>query len=78
MSTDTGGQAFPRPYSKDDWLEEHNYSQDGMSLRDYMATNAMLGVIITQGSAISASDYDSLSVASYAIADAMIAEKNKS
>ncbi len=78
MSTDTGGQAFPRPYSKDDWLEEHNYAQDGMTLRDYFANNAMLGAIITQGTAVSNNNYADTSAACYAIADAMIAERNKS
>ncbi len=78
MTIDNGGQAFARPYSKDDWLEEHNYAQDGMTLRDYLATNAMLGAIITQGTAMTSSNYGDLSEAAYAIADAMITERNKS
>ncbi len=76
MSTDNGGQAFPRPYSKDDWLEEHNYAQDGMTLRDFLAAKAMLGGIISQGSALTSSDYSSLSIAAYAIADAMLTQRD--
>ncbi|MCC3703610.1 hypothetical protein [Rouxiella badensis] len=78
MSTDNGGQAFPRPYSKDDWLEEHNYAQDGMSLRDFLAAKAMLGLVISEGSASAANGYADLSTASYALADAMLAERSKS
>lgn len=44
----TGGPAFPRPYSRDDWSgdrPESLYAQDGMSLRAYIATAAMQGIL---------------------------------
>lgn len=34
-----GGTAYPRPYSKDDWQDEHIYAQDCMTLRDHFAAS---------------------------------------
>jgi len=71
-----GGQAFPRPignYKKLD-IGEHNEAQRGMSLRDWFAGMALGGLCsATQG----LGDFENRSVTerAYALADAMLAER---
>ena len=40
-STNTGGPAFARPYSHDNFNDETELAQHGMTLRDYFAARAM-------------------------------------
>ena len=76
MSKPDGGPAFPRegfmgPHS---WVQ----SQSGMTLRDYFAAKAMQGHLsnptVTEHPAY---DREGLVRESYAIADAMLKEKEK-
>ena len=69
MTKDTGGQAFPN---------EQDYLKDGMTLRDYFASQALMGMC----SALTSEEKDhingiSIVSHSYKFADAMIAERNK-
>ena len=66
--------AFPRPFSG-----TTQYAQDGMTLRDYFAAKAMQAVITgyaTQNKVDSYSDY--WAGFAYEMADAMLAEREKS
>ena len=68
-----GGAAFPRNWSNNDG------EITGMTLRDWLAGQAMSGLLATP---IDSDDWDSecipfLASDSYKIADAMIAEKSK-
>ncbi len=87
MRKDDGGPAFPRPVSEDTTngtLSDGNdvvSAQEGMSLRDYFASNAtdedlreFLSVPIGQECRIQG---ESRCVARYAFADMMLATKNK-
>ena len=72
--------AFPRPYSEDAFLEETDYlAQDGMSLRDYFAAQALTGAqiwdaVINGKNAEFANEngVDQLAKVAYAVADAML------
>lgn len=77
--TNDGGPAFPRPLSLTkpkevkeaqlgDWFSG---AQDGMSLRDYFAAQAMSGLL----SPGHGSDPKHISILSYRIADAMLKER---
>ena len=59
----TGGAAFP--------LESDYGSQPGMTLRDYFAGQALVGLVVLKGKP----EYQAL--AAYMLADAMIAEREK-
>ena len=69
MSTVNGGPAFPT-------TPEHgvNYGDTGMSLRDYMATKAMQGVISSSSEGAEV-DPDMCAYWSYKMADAMLAAR---
>lgn len=68
---DTSGPAFPVAFKWDD--EQFN----GMTLRDWFAGKAMQGLLAqSQGTAI-ASPVETAAVYAYAMADAMLAERNK-
>ena len=65
---DTGGPAFPH-YGGAGWMGP------GMTLRDYFAAKAMQGMFAGRnGSVLTASDW---ATQAYIIADAMLAERNK-
>ena len=68
--TDDGGDAFPRAATS------YNGSQQGMSLRDYFAGQA-LGFIIQQPMAVNNITYDSSARDAYRYADAMIAARKE-
>lgn len=68
-----GGPAFPSQRLGQDGLPESE-AVDGMSLRDYFAGQALSGLIAHPESGDNA---DSQACASYIIADAMIAEREK-
>ena len=76
MSKDTGGPAFARPYSG-----TINYAQDGMSLLDYFAAQAMQGMFANPEDGhkmyeMSYADYVKESArCAYMMADAMLEER---
>lgn len=65
-----GGSAFPRPHSTGP--NDHEWAQEGMSLRDYFAGKAMIGIISSEGISGSAGGYLSHAQSAYRYADAMI------
>lgn len=68
MSKDTGGPAFPRPsYGP-------NEPADGMTLRDYLAAQAMNGMMANHWN----KNYSDWAREAYKLADAMLAERSKS
>lgn len=69
---DTGGPAFPRPFSVDDVDPDISYpAHTGMTLRDYFAAKAMSSYIARPNLPISVTD-EQLAFASYDMADAML------
>lgn len=77
----TGGPAFPRPYSEADAGKRTNpfYEQDGMSLRDYFAGQALQAIMHHKLSQPLEPGYDTregcakgYSESAYVIADAML------
>ena len=82
MSKGNGGPAFPRPKSpKGEYTDsEVPGAQTGMSLRDYFAAKAMQGLCVDAGKQ-SLEDVErnipAAASISYAMADAMLAEREK-
>ena len=80
MSKDNGGAAFSMPLSTDERSTECNvaYDQDGMTLRDWFAGQALTGIIRSSIEG-TVDDYGPRFVAidSYRVADTMLAERNK-
>lgn len=75
MSRRTGGLAFPRPGVKDGYGNISG-GTEGMTLRDYFAAQALREVIASDGYEI-AEGRSLLAANCYAIADAMLAERQK-
>jgi hypothetical protein len=73
MAIDTGGPAFPRPFSKDGDTEA--WSQEGLSVRDYFAAQALPAVYAARVTAGLDILQESLTAEAYEIADAMIEER---
>jgi hypothetical protein len=84
MTQNTGGPAFPRPASTD----EANtccgvfYDQEGMSLRDWFAGQALNGMLAHSTRyrplpTASQNWHEAISEEAYQIADAMLAEREK-
>ena len=71
MEKETGGPAFPRPavFTKTHGLA--SVEQDGMTLRDYFAAKAMQEMVNEYD------DFDFMAQTAYAMADAMLKERNK-
>jgi hypothetical protein len=63
MSKDTGGPAFPTP--------AHNLQNDGMTLRDYFAANAIQGLLADPAWRRDM-DFEETAWAAYEQADAML------
>ena len=73
---DDGGSAFPKAHTVADANHAHfKVGQQGMSLRDYFAAQAMNG-IIAEANPSNATDW--VAVESYAIADAMLSAREAS
>jgi len=66
--TDISKPAFPRPAS------DYNYSQDGMTLREYYAGQVLAGLCADPNLI---AQYGSLAKTCVGLADALIAELNK-
>jgi len=62
-----GGPAFPV-------APDTYYHQEGMTLRDYFAAKAMHGLYLAEWPDV---DMPGIAKAAYAMADAMLAERNK-
>ena len=70
-------QAFPRPRgtSRDrNNCDAHNNSQNGMTLRDYFAGQALIGVIINSATV---TVHTPLTMRAYEIADAMLERREE-
>ena len=72
---DTGGSAFPYSALTPEGPQIYKDSE-GMTLRDYFASQAMVGFMIGEGYS-ELRTIRSISKTSYEIADAMIEERNK-
>ena len=74
MSKETGGPAFPLPA---EWNgpELINYTQTGMTLRDYFAAKAMQSLLTATaafGSKIQSPSFEEIPGCAYEMADAML------
>lgn len=71
MSSDNdGGPAFARPYFEHPTSGEWSPAQDGMSLRDWFAGQAVVGIIASEGESRTPSDI--AAKRAYEVADAML------
>jgi len=80
VTKDNGGPAFPRPLSTDKHDEPCNVSgdQEGMSLRDWFAGQALAGICANPAYVTTAEGATVLVVrTAFFVADAMLAERNK-
>lgn len=87
MRLGNGGPAFPRPFSWDEAPHSGMVQGDraqayeeqaGMSLRDYFAGQALIGILTTSGApawSLKEGDSDVLANTCYRIADAMLARR---
>lgn len=71
MEKETGGPAFPRPAGDFNGSRHGNGAQTGMTLRDYFAAKAMQEMVNEYD------DFDFMAQTAYAVADAMLKERNK-
>ena len=74
MAKNDGGPAFPRT----GWTatnQETMWPEDGMSLRDYLAGQAIAGMCANP--ALASSSVDNWARVAYQISDALIAEREK-
>ena len=79
-----GGPAFPRAMSQFDggthMIGDPEFAQEGMTLRDYFAGQALAGMCSELSSLTNAKQADVLRVvtgSAYEMADAMLAERDK-
>lgn len=75
MNNNTGGPAFPT-------VDENHYSAggEGMTLRDYFAAKAMQGVLSNVNANVGVGQEETncgIAACAYAIADAMLKEREK-
>jgi hypothetical protein len=72
---DDGGPAFARPAAE----HSHacNYEQEGMSLRDYFAGQALMGLVAFDRPVNGDNQPEHFARWSYALADAMLAARKK-
>ena len=73
---DDGGPAFPRPLSKLS-PEEVSGEQDGMSLRDWFAGQALAGIAHLYDSPTAPTRDDAAAESAYMLADAMLRARKK-
>jgi hypothetical protein len=79
---DTGGPAFPTVTSREAYTGEHfrtiHDSENGMSLRDYYAGQALAGFVMEFFRNSAAwTGYGDFAESCYHLADAMLAERSK-
>lgn len=77
MTDKTGGPAFPKTgsYNPDTSTDYDSYGQDGMTLRDYIATHALSGMLPNDHGGFK--DWGWYAEAAYSLADAMLAARSK-
>ena len=81
--TNTGGPAFPtqempQPEKQDGtWDQDWQPLQEGMTLLDWFAGQAMQGMLSFYGNEDERANYPDLAALSYAAAEEMIAEKQR-
>jgi hypothetical protein len=68
MTTKNGGAAFPTSYDGGD---------DGMTLRDYFAGQAMLGLLSANTPTPTDDPHRVIAIGAYLVADAMLAERER-
>ena len=72
-TTNTGGPAFPRPFSVDDADQDISYpAHTGMTLRDYFAAKAMKAMLSKDPEYHQRYEFIDLAYFSYQCADAML------
>lgn len=67
----TGGPAFPRPASVAPRVADIE-QQDGMTLRDYFAAHALMGMLASRDPKLPRFDPDDVAEYAYSVADAML------
>ena len=72
MTTDTGGPAFPNAHIYETWTD----CQSGMTLRDYFAAKALMGMMATRNPNSPRFHPDDDAKYVYAVADAMLKARN--
>ena len=76
---DDGGPAFPNPMNRDDrgtaFPQEYGYG--GMSLRDWFAGQAMVGILARGWDAYQSGSPETLAADCYAMSDAMLAAREE-
>jgi hypothetical protein len=81
MSTKVdGGYAFPHPGTRtEDGTDFHTYPELGMTLRDYFAAQALVGILAFPGTLNGNRDKSAsvCAVGAYEYADAMLAERGE-
>lgn len=78
MNKPDGGSAFPSNPPTYDPVIGYQYPNTGMTLRDYFAAKAMLGILQARVDGLRPEDLSHVAADAYFIADSMIAEKVKS
>lgn len=84
MTANTGGSAFPRPYSQfalndHDDIRQSMWDQEGMSMRDWFAGMALQG-LMAENATLPYQDrrsFMAMAFEAYQMADAMIAERRR-
>jgi hypothetical protein len=72
-NTNTGGPAFPRPFSVDDVDPDISYpAHVGMHLHDYLAAKAMQSFIANVGWKVDQKCFEEIAEGSYRMAYAML------
>lgn len=76
---ETGGSAFPIPPFVDENGRVHQYPEPGMTLRQYYAGQALLGILSGPASreGVPRKEWFDIPKEAFALADAMIAEGSK-
>lgn len=78
MSTNNGGPAFPQPFLTQeggDIISSVDFSEEGMSLRDYFAAKCLQGLLAAGGGVVrTAKDWAEVA---YTLADAMLEARKK-
>lgn len=77
MSKETGGPAFPDPGRAQSAKQREQLTDVGMTLRDYFAAKAMPQLISLCQDGDGAWSHDVVAQNAYALADAMLAEREK-
>jgi hypothetical protein len=75
MGARDDGPAFPRQQFRGSSFDDFDAGSEGMSLRDYFAAKALIGLFEFHGSGLLSEQ--EMAEAAYRFADAMLAEREK-